>query len=590
MKKYLLTWYGITDFKASLGLEHSSGPVLAALLAEDYTDVFILGFTNSNKSNISGLREEDTFQNNLSEIEISNPVTAGQVLEQFSNTEEAHKHFVQWLREQLLNAENKVVVHFQPVNLQHLNDTEGIYEAATQSLNAVSAQEGEKLVTLYLSPGTPVMAFVWAFAALRHPNLKKRLIASSQIGRPPETISLPNEWLEWHGRQVRTTNTDPEQYDVIFHLFGEQRMPSLLGMIQFRSRKHIFVNSKLFPANVMKQFLGEAEYGEIAVDPYDPENVRSTLLQHIEKEPADIRIGFNLTGGTKLMYAGALAACRKVNATPFYFNSRNNTVICLNDFSSVETKLITSVDTFIKLNGNNLFISKPGRWDDIPGIHVPERTRLTKELWHARSRISRLYGTLSRYNDSLQPFEVRNGDIVAALAQDKSVRISIGRNHFQFRNWPDVAKYLSGGWFEEYTFLRLQPLVDEGVIKDIRINLEVSFKEGISDTKKMGFDEQLSSIFGNTYQEFDIVLTDGRRLYVIECKAGNINTEHIMKLQNIVRYFGGVEGRAVLASCFPPKNNVVRKKIEDSRTIQAASGNKFIEQLEAIIQSGGNSG
>jgi hypothetical protein len=176
MNKYLLTWYGITDFKASLGLEHTSGPVLAALLAEDYTDVFILGFTNSKKSNISGLSEEDIFQKKLFEIEISNPATAEKVLEQFSNTEEAHKHFIQWLREQLLDAENKVVVHFQPVNLQYLNDTEGIYEAATESLNAVSAQEGEKLVTLYLSPGTPVMAFVWAFAALRYPNLKKRLI------------------------------------------------------------------------------------------------------------------------------------------------------------------------------------------------------------------------------------------------------------------------------------------------------------------------------------------------------------------------------------------------------------------------------
>ena len=349
MNKYLMTWYGMTDFRASLGVEQTTGPVLGALLAEDYTDVVILGFTHPDKTENRAVE----FQQKTAEIEGSDPAITKQFLDLFSNTTEAHNHFTQWLEKQLRDAGKKVDVSFHPVGLKHLNDTEGIYDAATQSLNAVAALEGEKLVTLYLSPGTPVMAFVWAFAALRHPTLKKRLIASSQPGRPPERIVLPSEWLEWHGRQVRTTDADSEQYDAIFHLFGEQRVPNLLGVIQFSSRKHIFVNSAQFPADIMKQFLGEAEYGEIAVDPYDPENVRSTILDLIAKMPADAKVGFNLTGGTKLMYAGALAACRKVNATPFYFNSRNNQMVYLNDFKTVETKLIPSVETFIQLNSNN---------------------------------------------------------------------------------------------------------------------------------------------------------------------------------------------------------------------------------------------
>jgi ribonuclease HII len=60
-----------------------------------------------------------------------------------------------------------------------------------------------------------------------------------------------------------------------------------------------------------------------------------------------------------------------------------------------------------------------------------------------------------------------------------------------------------------------------------------------------------------------------------------------MKLQNIVRYFGGIEGRAVLASCFYPKNKVVIKKIEDSKNLQSVSGNNLFRQLEEMIQSGG---
>lgn len=583
MNKYLMTWYGITGFRASIGLEQTTGPVLGALLAEDYTDVVILGFTHPDKT----ANRKDGFQQKIENTDGSDPAAAREIIDLFSNSVEAHNHFTQWLEKQLRDAGKKVNVHFHPVGLKHLNDTEGIYEAATQSLNTVAASEGEKLVTLYLSPGTPVMAFVWAFAALRHPTLKKRLIASSQPGRPPERIALPNEWLEWHGRQVRTTDAEPDQYDAIFHLFGEQRVPNLLGVIQFSSRKHIFVNSAQFPADVMKQFLGEAEYGEIAVDPYDPENVRTTILDLIAKMPADAKIGFNLTGGTKLMYAGALAACRKVNATPFYFNSRNNQVVYLNDFKTVETKLIPSVETFIQLNGNNLFISKAGHWADIPDIESPDRKNLTNELWQARSKISRLYRELSRYNDSFQPFELHNGDIYAKLSKDKSAKISVGTKHFEFKDWPDFAQYLSGGWFEEYTFMKLQPLVDVGLIKDMRIGLEVSFKEDVADKSSSSFSAQLSSLFGDTYQELDITFTDGRRLYVIECKAGNVNSEHVMKLQNIVRYFGGIEGRAVLASCFYPKNKVVRKKIDDSKNLQLVSGNNLFRQLEEMIQPGG---
>jgi hypothetical protein len=54
-----------------------------------------------------------------------------------------------------------------------------------RALDGVERESGEKFVTLYLSPGTPVMAFVWALAALNYPELKKRLIASSIVGKAP---------------------------------------------------------------------------------------------------------------------------------------------------------------------------------------------------------------------------------------------------------------------------------------------------------------------------------------------------------------------------------------------------------------------
>lgn len=586
MKKYLMTWYGITDLRASLELEDTAGPVLAALLNEDYTDVVILGFTKTDNAPPEKAEEIKQLRQNFSETKTISPGAATEFLRLFANTDEAHTHFCRWLDKRLQDADNRVVSQFHAVTLRHLNDTEGIYEAATRAMDAVAAEEGEKRVTLYLSPGTPVMAFVWAFASLRHPNLKKRLIASSRPEKPPEEILLPNEWMEWHGRQIRAEEPCADHYDAVFHLFGEQRIPNLLGVIQFPSRKHIFVYSENFPPDIMKPFLGEAEYGDTAVDPYDPESVRTRILDQAAQMPANSRIAFNLTGGTKLMYAGALAACRKINATPFYFNGRNYTVVNLNDFTTTATNPIPSVETFIRLNTNNLVISKPGHWNDIPGIQSPERKALTLELWNERRKITGLYRQLQDYNDNCNPFELRKGNICAKLSRENIAEINIGNKHFAFEKWPDFARYLSGGWFEEYTFIKLQPLCEAGVIKDLRIGLEVSFKEPALASGMSGLGEQFSALFGDLYQELDIAFTDGRRLYIVECKAGNVISEHVMKLQNIIRYFGGVEGRALLVSCFTPSSNVVKKKISDSGNIQSLSGDSLSRELARIVRTG----
>jgi hypothetical protein len=49
MKHYLLTWYGMTDLRAALGLEDTEGPVLSALKTGNYSNVVILAYTNPDK-------------------------------------------------------------------------------------------------------------------------------------------------------------------------------------------------------------------------------------------------------------------------------------------------------------------------------------------------------------------------------------------------------------------------------------------------------------------------------------------------------------------------------------------------------------
>ena len=68
MKKFLLTWYGITDFRASLGFENTDGPIVGALSGESYSDVIILGYTRADNDSNEIIEAQKTFAHELSLI------------------------------------------------------------------------------------------------------------------------------------------------------------------------------------------------------------------------------------------------------------------------------------------------------------------------------------------------------------------------------------------------------------------------------------------------------------------------------------------------------------------------------------------
>jgi hypothetical protein len=346
---------------------------------------------------------------------------------------------------------------------------------------------------------------------------------------------------------------------------------------------HIFINSKKYPATIMKKFIGSAQYKELSVNPFDPKNVELEILKTISELPTAKHIGFNLTGGTKLMFAGALAASNKVNGVPFYFETNNNNLIYLTDFTFAQAKPIDNVETFFRVNTNNFSLSNKGFWNDDPGRNSPERTDLTNKLWRNRNKIVKLYTKLRLYNDNPgKIFDIEKGKIHAILHQNGKAEILIGDEKSAFPNWPDFAEYLSGGWLEEYTYLTLEPLLKSGLIKDLRIGMEISIKDN-NDNKNIDWKDQLRNIHGELYQEIDIVFTNGKSLYIIECKAGNVRTADVMKLQNIVSHFGGVEGKGLLISAFKPYNNVVRRKINEARNVNLIFGQDFPKILKNMF-------
>ena len=139
-----------------------------------------------------------------------------------------------------------------------------------------------------------------------------------------------------------------------------------------------------------------------------------------------------------------------------------------------------------------------------------------------------------------------------------------------FKNCPDFARYLCGGWLEEYVYLLLEPQLKAGVIKDLRIGLEVSWAPRDAINAKM------------PAQEFDVCLTDGNRLTILECKAGGVYVEDVYKLGNCVANYGGVDAKGLLISAFRPSESI-RKRIEASANLRCLAGPAVPEEIPKLV-------
>jgi hypothetical protein len=576
MKKYLLSWYGITDLGASLGLHGKDGPIWGALKTGEFSEAVVLAYTNPEKqANLVGPEQEDR----LTELTEAQDGYSGfseeeiwEFIDLFSNTNKAHRVYKRWLNANITAASLDVNVRVRPRELVALNDAKGIFEAVTDCIEDLLLDDEDKQLTVHLSPGTPLMAFIWAFASIRNPELDIRVISSSDHRKGPEEILLPLELMQSEIKGVSSPEQFPESFDAIFHLFGEQAIPGLLGIQQFKCSKHIFVTSGKYPADKMRQFIGQGtEFHQVKIDPFDPRETNLKILETIASLPPKSVLGFNLTGGTKLMYSGALEACRKVGGVPFYFKTARHQVVLLNDFSAVDAVDIPEVDMFLNLNGFQ--VVRSGHWHD--DSHRDARESTTSFLWSNREVLQKIYYKVSFFNNEEMegiPFQEEEGDVVASLSPDGTAKLSIKGKLFSFREFPKFAKYISGGWLEEYSYKCIRHLLENGFLKDLRIGLEVTWDFGSVEDPK------------DRAQEFDLLLTDGKKLIIIECKAGKgVTSADVEKLQNRVRKYGGSNAHGILVSAFPLMDTA-RRKLNEALNLSHCNGEDLAVLLQGEIQ------
>ena len=564
MKQYLLTWYGMTDLRAALQLEATDGPVLSALKTGEYTDVVILAYTDPAK--------------------MPPAADAPQTLDLISNTPAAHDLFTAWLESSLTKAGVVVRVQVLPYELAHLNDAAGIHRAASAAVRLALTDQDEKQVTTFVSPGTPVMAYTWALVARSNPQLSIRVISSSDARRPPEVIDLPRSLLDAAiAAPTRPTGTGTS-YDLVIHLLGEQVMPIFFALRQFPGGRHVVLTTREYTDEVERLSKVSELDADVAViqDPFKPAETRKAIVALVGALPAGSRVAVNMTGGTKLMFAGALSACWELGLDPFYFEIKHHNVIFLRDGSQVSFVGISDVEDFLRAGDYRAVTD--GRWPTEPDAIRNRRLPATEELWRRRDALRALYKDRkfldfsNRYDrhyprgerDNL-PFSFSWSGGEASLQKGGTPSLTIKGTQIAVPH-DGFFPFLAGGWLEEYVHSLLRPLEDEGVVRDVRVGLEVGHRQEPGVKREM------------LAQEFDCTFTDGRRLWIVECKAGPVKQEAIQKLENSLRQYGGIAARGILVSSFP-LTEANQRRIDGISTITAVHSDRLTTDfLRLIVQ------
>jgi len=149
----LLSWYGISDYRALTRQSVTDGPLLSALLELTFTDLFLLC-----------------------------PIDEYNI----ENSPETHTAFLKWYKERLTDAGKTTNVTIVPATVSGLDDLDSIRAVERRAFHFVSQNVGEgDIFTVYLSPGTSLMAFAWGEIIREYPNTNVRLLISPRVGSKP---------------------------------------------------------------------------------------------------------------------------------------------------------------------------------------------------------------------------------------------------------------------------------------------------------------------------------------------------------------------------------------------------------------------
>ncbi|EJB68616.1 DNA methyltransferase [Helicobacter pylori] len=188
-------------------------------------------------------------------------------------------------------------------------------------------------------------------------------------------------------------------------------------------------------------------------------------------------------------------------------------------------------------------------------IAFGKHAALSNLLYEHRSRIIPLYQRINNSYSKDKTIKICDNNL-KLLYKDHQVRVNIDGKEMNLKyseNEDDFRKYIIGGWFEEYIYFELLDLLDKQVIYDLRLNMRLSV-ESMTDTQR---NER------PIYAELDMAFSDGKNLYVVECKSGGLKDKGVLTtLSTNTQIFGGANAKCILISSDDHLGQNIQEKIK----------------------------
>ncbi len=188
-------------------------------------------------------------------------------------------------------------------------------------------------------------------------------------------------------------------------------------------------------------------------------------------------------------------------------------------------------------------------------IAFGKHAALSNLLYEHRSRIIPLYQRINNSYSKDKTIKICDNNL-KLLYKDHQVCVNTDGKEMKLKyseNEDDFRKYIIGGWFEEYIYFELLNLLDKQVIYDLRLNMRLSV-ESMTNTQR---NER------PIYAELDMAFSDGKNLYIIECKSGGLKDKGVLaNLSTNAQIFGGANAKCILISSDDHLGQNIQEKIK----------------------------
>ncbi len=257
----------------------------------------------------------------------------------------------------------------------------------------------------------------------------------------------------------------------------------------------------------------------------------------------------NISGGTKIMSLALYAFAHEINqaSSVCYFDTNQNihwlskktkdsitTEILLEEYIELQGQKITSKieykDTLLIFSKDLSFV-KRNQFGEQWKLFLKDVIAIFRKYRDDKRNEQSIFKIISQNLVKTKGFELNMQDnkLVVKHKGGLFFESSLSESDINFF-------YFNAGWFELLSAQSLQKRYNQD-----NIYLSVKFPYLSNES----FDKN----------EVDILINDNGKLIFVECKAGDVKSEHIDRIKNRKETFGGLISKSILVTRFPLETN-----------------------------------